>query len=88
MDWFASTEVSTDLGYQGIKTDYLSPENITFLIKNHASRKRIRSSVNASAKRENRRIGRVVSSLEHAIGGMKVFRVLTMRLRTIEAFGG
>ena len=28
MDWFASTEASTDLGYQGIKTDYLSPENI------------------------------------------------------------
>jgi len=27
-DWFTSTKASTDLGYQGIKTDYLSPENI------------------------------------------------------------
>lgn len=28
VDWFASTEVSVDLGYQGIQTDYLSPEDI------------------------------------------------------------
>jgi len=32
-------------------------------------------------KRENRQIGRVRVLVEHAIGGMKVFRVLTIRLR-------
>jgi hypothetical protein len=32
-------------------------------------------------KRENRQIGRVRVLVEHAIGGMKAFRVLTIRLR-------
>ena len=82
MDWFASTEASTDLGYQGIKTDYLSPEHI------HIPHKKPRKSkqnpdpqLTRQQKRENRQIGRVRVLVEHAIGGMKVFRVLTIRLR-------
>jgi len=82
IDWFASTEASTDLGYQGIKTDYLSPEHI------HIPHKKPRKSkqnpdpqLTRKQKRENRQIGRVRVLVEHAIGGMKVFRVLTIRLR-------
>ena len=82
IDWFASTDASTDLGYQGIKTDYLSPENI------HIPHKKPRKSkqnpdpqLTRQQKRENRQIGRVRVLVEHAIGGMKVFRVLTIRLR-------
>ena len=82
MDGFASTEASTDLGYQGIKTDYLSPEHI------HIPHKKPRKSkqnpdpqLTRQQKRENRQIGRVRVLVEHAIGGMKVFRVLTIRLR-------
>mgnify|MGYP003621047594 FL=1 len=82
VDWFAATEASTDLGYQGIKTDYLSPEHI------HIPHKKPRKSkqnpdpqLTRQQKRENRRIGRVRVLVEHAIGGMKVFRVLTIRLR-------
>ena len=82
VDWFTSTEVSVDLGYQGIKTDYLSPEKI------HIPHKKPRKSANnpnpqltRQQKRENRRIGRVRVLVEHAIGGMKSFRVLTIRLR-------
>jgi hypothetical protein len=82
IDWFASTEASTDLGYQGIKTAYLSPEHI------HIPHKKPRKSkqnpdpqLTRKQKRENRQIGRVRVLVEHAIGGMKVFRVLTIRLR-------
>jgi hypothetical protein len=82
IDWFTSTEASTDLGYQGIKTDYLSPEHI------HIPHKKPRKSkqnpdpqLTRKQKRENRQIGRVRVHVEHAIGGMKVFRVLTIRLR-------
>ena len=82
IDGFASTEASTDLGYQGIKTDYLSPEHI------HIPHKKPRKSkqnpdpqLTRKQKRENRQIGRVRVLVEHAIGGMKVFRVLTIRLR-------
>jgi hypothetical protein len=82
IDWFASTEASTDLGYQGIKTDYSSPEHI------HIPHKKPRKSkqnpdpqLTRKQKRENRQIGRVRVLVEHAIGGMKVFRVLTIRLR-------
>ena len=82
MDGFASTEASTDLGYQGIKTDYLSPEHI------HIPHKKPRKSkqnpdpqLTRQQQRENRQIGWVRVLVEHAIGGMKVFRVLTIRLR-------
>jgi len=40
VDWFASTEASVDLGYQGIQTDYLSPEHIHIPHKNHGSQRR------------------------------------------------
>ena len=82
IDWFASTKVSTDLGYQGIKTDYLSPENIHIPHKKpRKSKKNPDPQLTRQQKRENRRIGRVRVLVEHAIGGMKVFRVLTLRLR-------
>lgn len=82
VDWFASTEVSTDLGYQGIKTDYSSPENIRLPHKKpRKSKKNPHPQLTRRQQRENRRIGRIRVLVEHAIGGMKVFRVLTMRLR-------
>jgi len=82
IDWFASTEASTDLGYQGIKTDYLSPENIHIPHKKpRKSKKNPDPQLTRKQKRENRQIGRVRVLVEHAIGGMKVFRVLTIRLR-------
>ena len=82
IDWFSSTEASTDLGYQGIKTDYLSPENIH--IPHQKPRKSTKNpdpQLTRKQKQANRRIGRVRVLVEHAIGGMKVFRVLTIRLR-------
>ena len=82
IDWFSSTEASTDLGYQGIKKDYLSPENIHLPHKQpRKSKKNPDPQLTRKQKQENRRLGRVRVLVEHAIGGMKVFRVLTIRLR-------
>ncbi|MDS4022223.1 MAG: transposase family protein [Candidatus Competibacter sp.] len=81
-DWFGSTKTSVDLGYQGIKTDYLSPENIDIPHKKpRKSKKNPDPQLTRKQKRENRQIGRVRVLVEHAIGGMKFFRVLTIRLR-------
>jgi hypothetical protein len=82
IDWFSSTEASVDLGYQGIQTDYSSPEQIHIPHKKpRKSKKNPHPQLTRQQKRENRRIGRVRVLVEHAIGGMKVFRVLTLRLR-------
>ena len=81
-DWFASTRASTDLGYQGIKTDYLSPDHIDIPHKRpRQSKRNPNPRLTRQQKRENRQHGRVRVLVEHAIGGMKAFRVLTIRLR-------
>jgi hypothetical protein len=83
MDWFAATEASVDLGYQGIQTDYSSPEQIHIPHKKpRKSKKNPEPQLTRRQKQENRRIGRVRVLVEHAIGGMKIFRVLTIRLRS------
>jgi len=82
IDWFASTEASVDLGYQGVKKDYSSAEHIHIPHKKpRKSKKNPDPQLTRKQKRENRRIGRVRVLVEHAIGGMKTFRVLTIRLR-------
>lgn len=81
-DWFASTEASVDLGYQGIKNDYSSAEHLHIPHKKpRKSKKNPDPQLTPKQKRENRRIGRVRVFVEHAIGGMKAFRVLSIRLR-------
>lgn len=82
VDWFSSAEASVDLGYQGIQTDYSSPEHIHIPHKKpRKSKKNPNPKLTRQQKRDNRRIGRVRIFVEHAIGGMKTFRVLTIRLR-------
>jgi len=82
IDWFSSTEASVDLGYQGIQTDYSSPEHVHIPHKKpRKSKKNPNPKLTRQQKRDNRRIGQVRVFVEHAIGGMKTFRVLTIRLR-------
>jgi DDE superfamily endonuclease/Helix-turn-helix of DDE superfamily endonuclease len=82
-DWFQSTKASVDLGYQGIKKDYLSPEQIQIPHKKpRKSKNNPHPQETRKQRQENRKIGRVRVAVEHAIGGMKTFRVLTIRLRT------
>lgn len=82
-DWFANTKSYFDLGYQGVKNDYSSAENIHIPHKKpRKSKKNPDPQLTRQQKRENRQVGRVRVVVEHAIGGMKAFRVLTIRLRS------
>jgi hypothetical protein len=82
VDWFASTEVSVDLGYQGIQTDYSSPEQVHIPHKKpRKSNKNPHPQLTRKQKRENHRMRRIRVLVEHAIGGMKIFHALTIRLR-------
>jgi predicted DNA-binding protein YlxM (UPF0122 family) len=82
VDWFSSTEASVDLGYHGIQTDYSSPEHVHVPHKKpRKSKKTPDPQLTRQQKRDHRRMSRVRVFVEHAIGGMKTFRVLTIRLR-------
>ncbi len=81
-DWFHTVKGWLDLGYQGIKTDYQSPENIRIPHKKpRKSKKNPHPSLTSEQKEENRRIGRKRVPVEHAIGGMKIFHILTIKIR-------
>jgi hypothetical protein len=81
-DWFNSVNGWVDLGYQGIKNDYRSPENIHIPHKKpRKSKKNPNPSLTPKQKRENKSVGRKRIPVEHAIGGMKIFRILATKLR-------
>jgi len=81
-DWFKSVTVSVDLGYQGIKNDYLSPANIRIPHKKPRKSKRNPTpSLTKKQKQENQLMSRIRVAIEHAIGGMKSFRILTIKFR-------
>ena len=81
-DWFKAVIVSVDLGYQGIKKDYLSPANIRIPHKKPRKSKRNPTpSLTKKQKQENKLMSRIRVAIEHAIGGMKSFRILTIKFR-------
>jgi hypothetical protein len=81
-DWFKSVIVSVDLGYQGIKKDYLSPANVRIPHKKPRKSKRNPTpSLTKKQKQENKLMSRIRVAIEHAIGGMKSFRILTIKFR-------
>ena len=81
-EFFGSTVVAVDLGYQGIKKDYGFPENIRIPHKKpRKSRNNPDLNLTPAQRQENREMSRTRVVVEHAIGGMKIFRVLTSCLR-------
>lgn len=81
-DWFSAVKVTVDLGYKGIKSDYLSPENITIPHKKpRKSKKNTNPLLTRTQKQENKEIGRNRVAIEHAIGGMKTFNILANKFR-------
>ena len=81
-DWFKFVVASVDLGYQGIKKDYLSPENIRIPHKKpRQSKRNPQPSLTNKQKQENKLMSRIRIVVEHAIGGMKGFHILTIKFR-------
>ena len=81
-DGVRSVKVAVDLGYQGIKRDYLSPENIAIPHKKpQKSKKNANPLLTRIQKQENKEIRRNRVAVEHAIGGMKTFSILANKFR-------
>ncbi len=81
-DWFSNINVYVDLGYQGIKKDYCSSDNIHIPHKKpRKSKKNPNPSLTKQQKAENREIGSKRVVVEHAIGGMKAFHILSTKFR-------
>jgi hypothetical protein len=80
--WFSSVKACVDLGYQGIKTDYSNAHNISIPNKKpRKSKSNPNLSLSKQQKRENKKIGQKRVFVEHAIGGMKAFNILSARFR-------
>ena len=80
--WWAKIKAGVDLGYQGIKTDYENSENIYRPHKKpRKSKSNPKPSLTKAQKRENRKVSKKRIFIEHAIGGMKAFHILSTRFR-------
>ncbi|MFZ1643628.1 MAG: transposase family protein [Candidatus Contendobacter sp.] len=78
----SSVEVSVDLGYQGIKDRYPTFHEIHIPHKKpKKSKKNPNPTLTPQQKRENRAISRVRVAVEHLIGDLKSFQILTIKFR-------
>ena len=79
---FKSTILFVDLGYQGIKKDYHSPEKIRIPHKKpRKSKNNPDPNLTPKQRLENRKMSRVRVIVENAIGGIKIFHILKNRFR-------
>ena len=74
-DWFKNHRVRVDLGFIGIEKNYVCKE---LLVPN---KKKKKQELNIVQKVENKLLARERICVEHAIGGMKRYRILSDRLR-------
>lgn len=74
-DWFKDFRVRVDLGFLGIENEYVCQE----LFLPHKKKKK--QELTAEQKQENRSLASERITVEHAIGGMKRYRILSERLR-------
>lgn len=72
--WFEGLELIVDLGFLGIQKDY--PAKVK--IPDKKPRKR---TLTKAQKRYNRSVSQIRIKVEHAIGGLKRYRILADRLR-------
>lgn len=74
-NWFEHYRVRVDLGFLGFERDYVCKE---LLLPN---KKKKKQELSPEQKEENRLLARERVFVEHAIGGMKRYRILSDRLR-------
>jgi hypothetical protein len=77
---FPQVKIAVDLGYQGIKKDYSYKRHISIPNKKpKKSKKNPNPSLTRKQKAQNNGFFRVV--VDHAIGGMKAFQILSTKFR-------
>jgi hypothetical protein len=77
-DWFANHRLRVDLGFQGMADDYKCKE----LSIPHKKKKK--QELTSEQKEENKLLAGDRIFIEHALGGMKRYRILSDRLRMHE----
>ena len=75
-DWFAPLVVHVDLGYQGFENDY-SAKTVVIPFKKNKNEEELCD----LKKAYNRRLAQWRVGIEHAIGGLKRYRILAERIR-------
>lgn len=78
--WFSGTDVLLDLGYQGICKDYPGDIRIPHK-KPRKSKKNPNPQLSPGQKQENQALAKLRVYIEHAICGIKRFRILVTLYR-------
>ncbi len=81
VQWFRTFKLWVDLGYLGIQKDYDALEINIPHKKPRKSNANPNPTLTDEQKEENRALSRLRVVVEHAIGGMKRFAILTQRFR-------
>ncbi len=79
--WFVDTELHVDLGYQGIQSDYQGEDIHIPHKKPRKSKPKPDPQLTPQQKQENRALAKLRVPVEHAIGGIKRFRILVAPYR-------
>lgn len=74
-NWFESFEIRLDLGYLGFDKDYLCKK--CYL----PNKRKSKCELSEEQKKENKELAQQRICVEHSIGGIKRFRILSERLR-------
>lgn len=77
LPWFERQTLWVDLGYQGLEKDY-QPADLLIPLKKTSTSDAV---VKELKKAFNKRIAQLRISVEHAIGGMKNYRIITQPIR-------
>lgn len=79
--WFRNKKVKVDLGFTGIKSDYQIKEVMIGYKKPRKSKNNPNPKLTEEQKEWNKRVAKERIYVEHAIGGMKHFRILKNECR-------
>jgi hypothetical protein len=84
--WFKNKKVKLDLGFTGIKNDYVIEEVMIGHKKSKRSKNNPDPKLTEEQKKWNKQVSKERIYVEHAIGGMKIFRILKNenRLKSID----
>jgi hypothetical protein len=76
LDWFADLNVRVDLGYLGMKSDYRGEQIAIPTKKPRKSQKHPNPPLSDEQKAAKKALSQIRIFIEHAIGGMKRYKIL------------
>jgi hypothetical protein len=80
-DWFSSVKLLLDLGFLGAQKDYKNANISIPHKKPRKSKNKPNTFLTKNQKEENKSLSKSRVTVEHAIGGMKIFGCISQRIR-------